>query len=112
MSQVNKPPVLGKSFQELKQRARSIPEVKEYLNSYSVVIGNIVFARRMQLGYTQQQLAEFAGTKQGRISEIESGEGNVTMDVMNRVFKALGLQRLDPFFEDEQAATVPQTTTL
>jgi DNA-binding XRE family transcriptional regulator len=100
----NKPPVLGQSFQELKERARQIPEVRDYLDSYSVVIGNIVLARRMKLGLTQQQLAKLAGTKQGSISEIESGEGNVTMNVMNRVFKALGLQRLDPSFEDEHAA--------
>lgn len=106
MSNENKPKFVGKSFQELKQRAREIPEVREYLDSYSVVIGNIVFARRMQLGYTQKELADLIGTKQGRISEIETGDGNVTMDVMNRVFKVLGLQRLDPFYVDEQAAAI------
>lgn len=100
----NKPPILGESFAKLKQQARQIPEVRDYLDSYSVAIGNIVFARRMKLGLTQQELAQRAETKQSKISEIESGTANVTMEIMNRVFKALGLQRLDPFFYDEQAA--------
>ena len=99
-----KPPVLGQSFAEMKRQAREIPEVREYLNSYSVAIGNIVFARRTQLGLTQQKLAELAGTTQHRISEIESGESNVTMKIMDRVFRCLGLHELNPTFDDEQAA--------
>jgi predicted transcriptional regulator len=102
-----KPPELGQSFKELKQKAREIPEVKEYLDSYSVVIGNIVFARRIQLGYTQTKLAEIAKTTQRRISEIESGQGNVTMDVMDRVFRCLKLVRLDPTFDEQAAALEP-----
>ncbi|RAU97946.1 helix-turn-helix domain-containing protein [Paenibacillus sp. YN15] len=104
MSKPSNPPVLGQSFKDLKKRARQIPEVKDYLDSYSVVIGNIIFVRRMKLKLTQQELAELAGTKQSKISEIESGEANVTMEIMNRVFKALGLEDLQPQFRDEQAA--------
>ncbi|GAA3411470.1 helix-turn-helix domain-containing protein [Paenibacillus hodogayensis] len=99
-----KPPRLGQSFKELKEKAREIPEVKEYLNSYSVVIGNIVFARRAHLGYTQKQLADMAKTTQHRISEIESGTGNVTMEVMDRVFRSLRLVQLDPTFDEQSAA--------
>ena len=101
----NNPPILGKSFLDLKNRARSIPEVKDYLESYSMVIGNIIFSRRMKLNFTQQQLAELAITKQATISNIEAGVGNVTMETMNRIFKVLGLQNLNPSF-DEQAAAI------
>ncbi len=100
----NKPPILGQTFDHLKQRAREIPEVKEYLDSYSVVIGNIVFARRLQLGLTQAQLAKLAGTTQARISEIESGDSNTTMKVMNDVFRCLKLQSLNPSFDEQAAA--------
>jgi ribosome-binding protein aMBF1 (putative translation factor) len=99
-----KPPILGQSFKELKQKAREISEVEEYLNSYSVVIGNIVFARRIQLGYSQKQLADKAKTTQHRISTIESGQGNATMDVMDRVFHCLKLVQLDPTFDEQAAA--------
>lgn len=99
-----KRPVLGQTFKELKQKARDIPEVKEYLNSYSLVIGNIVFSRRVELSYTQKQLAGMASTTQHRISEIESGQGNVTMEIMDRVFRCLKLVGLDPTFDEQSAA--------
>jgi ribosome-binding protein aMBF1 (putative translation factor) len=105
------PPVLGQSFNELKQKAREISEVEEYLNSYSVVIGNIVFARRVQLGYSQKQLADKAKTTQHRISTIESGQGNATMDVMDRVFRCLKLVQLDPTFDEHSAAKEQATST-
>lgn len=86
------------------QEARDIPEAKEYLESFSVVIGNIVFARRMQLNLSQQELAALAGTTQKRISLIETAKGNVGQDVLNQVFKALKLQSLEAYFDEHAAA--------
>lgn len=45
-----------------------------------------------------------AKTTQHRISEIESGQGNVTMEVMDRVFCCLKHLRLDPTFDEQSAA--------
>lgn len=97
---------LGQDFKALMEQAKEVPGVSEYLNSYSVVIGDIVYARRMQLNLTQQQLAEKAKTTQRQISLIESAKGNVGQDIMDRVFRELKLVHLEATFEehDEEAA--------
>lgn len=96
---------LGQDFEELMQEARSIPEVREYLDSFSVVIGNIVLARRMQLNLSQAELAALAQTTQKRISLIEAATGNVTQEIIDRVFRVLRITGLDAKFSDEEAAT-------
>ncbi|WP_103110927.1 helix-turn-helix domain-containing protein [Brevibacillus reuszeri] len=96
---------LGQSFKELKKSARDIPEVREYLDSFSVAVGNLIFARRRKLGISQAELARLAGTTQAKISNIEAAKQNVTIDTLNAVFSALGLTQLIPVFNDEQAAT-------
>lgn len=96
---------LGQDFNELLDEAHSIPEVREYLNSLSVIIGDIVLSRRIQLNLSQQELAEKARTTQARISQIESAKGNVRQVVLDRVFNVLGLESLSPTFHEEAAAT-------
>jgi len=103
---MNHPKELGSDFASLKQAAREIPEVAEYLDSFSVTVGNMVLARRLQLGYSQSILAKIAETTQARISQIESGNGNVTSDILNRVFKALKLASLNPTYRDEEAVAL------
>ncbi len=100
MKNVNAP---GSDFEALKESARQNPEVAEYLNSFSVVIGDLVLARRLVKKYTQKQLADMTGTTQARISLIESGTGNVETDTLNKVFRALGLVSLNPEYQDEAA---------
>jgi DNA-binding XRE family transcriptional regulator len=96
---------LGQNFKELKESARDIPEVREYLESFSVAVGNLVHARRIQMGLTQMELAKLAGTKQATISKIEAAKENVTMETLNGIFAALRLAQLIPVFADEDAAT-------
>ncbi|MEK0314968.1 helix-turn-helix domain-containing protein [Cohnella sp. 56] len=94
---------LGQDFETLMREGNDIPEVRDYLKSFSVVLGDIVYARRMQLNLTQQVLADQAGTTQKRISLIESASGNVGQDVLDRVFRALGLLDIQAHFNNEQA---------
>lgn len=96
---------LGQNYKDFMKKAREIPEVQDYLESFSVSIGNMVFARRMQLNLTQQQLADLAGTTQKRISLIESASGNVEQKTLDNVFRALKLKSLSASFE-EMSATV------
>lgn len=96
---------LGQNYKDFMDKAREISEVQEYLESFSVSIGNMVFARRMQLNLTQQQLADLAGTTQKRISLIETASGNVEQKTLDNVFRALKLKSLNASFE-EMSATV------
>ena len=62
----------------------------------------ISFARvcrtvRASLGLSQQRLATTAGVSRGFIAAIESGRGNPSLDVVERIAEALGLV-VDPVF--------------
>lgn len=91
-------------FQDFMEEVKDIPEVKEYLNSFPVIIGDLVMARRIHLGWSQRQLAEAAGTNQARISQIESGYEGVKMGTIDKVFKALGLSQINPSYVEDAAA--------
>jgi y4mF family transcriptional regulator len=54
-------------------------------------IGNTIKARRRLLRITQQQLADIAGVSINTLTKIERNEGNPTLDVLERVLDALGL---------------------
>lgn len=54
-------------------------------------IGNTIKARRKLLRITQQQLADIAGVSINTLTKIERNEGNPTLDVLERVLDALGL---------------------
>jgi ribosome-binding protein aMBF1 (putative translation factor) len=91
-------------FEQWVDRAMQIPGVKDYVNSFSVIIGDLVRSRRLQLGWTHQELANRAGTTQARISIIEAGEEDVKMHTVDKVMRALGLVSIIPNFRDEEAA--------
>jgi transcriptional regulator with XRE-family HTH domain len=95
---------LGQDFADLKAEVRVISGMSDYLDSYSVVIGNLVFARRMQMGYSQSQLAELSGTNQAHISLIEAGADSITAKVLNRVFRVLRLASIQPIYDEQAAA--------
>ncbi len=54
-------------------------------------IGNTIKTRRKLLRITQQQLADIAGVSINTLTKIERNEGNPTLDVLERVLDALGL---------------------
>ncbi|MDF2671036.1 MAG: hypothetical protein K0R67_3342 [Paenibacillus sp.] len=94
---------LGQDFAELKMAARQIPEVADYLNSFSVTIGNLVFARRMQLGMSQKELSDRAKTTQATISRVEAGHDGVKSGTLNDIFKELGLSDINPVYSEDAA---------
>lgn len=96
---------LGQDFAEFFEGVNRIPEVKEYLCSFSVIVGDLVMARRMQMGWSQKQLADAAGTTQPRISLIEAGDVGIKLRTLDKVFRALGLTQMIPSFSEEAAST-------
>jgi transcriptional regulator with XRE-family HTH domain len=57
-----------------------------------VAIAKAIIEARLRKGWTQLQLAETAGTKQSRISELESIKGNPTLETIERVARVLDLE--------------------
>lgn len=90
-------------LQEFMKEVHDLPQIHEYLNSFPVIIGDLVMARRIQLGWTQRQLAKAAGTNQARISQIEAGHEGVKIGTIDKVFKALGLKRITPSYIEDAA---------
>jgi len=66
------------------QYAKALAEI-----DYAQRVADAVVGERIRLGLTQEELADRAGSTQARISEIERGVGNTTMDTLERVFAAL-----------------------
>ncbi|MFW3616480.1 helix-turn-helix domain-containing protein [Billgrantia antri] len=48
--------------------------------------------RRDTLGLSQQAYADLVGASGRTLSDLEQGKGNVSLAVMNRVFRPLGLR--------------------
>lgn len=68
-----------------------------------MTIGIIVRARRKQLGWTQNELAEKAGVAQPLISRLESGRGgNITIDNLRSLALALGCSVIDLLPEQDR----------
>lgn len=67
------------------------PELKEALNGLAPVYAKIIFAQRMQLGYSQQELACIARTGLKTISRAEGGFDNLSTETYDKIFKALNL---------------------
>jgi ribosome-binding protein aMBF1 (putative translation factor) len=95
---------LGQDFNALLQEAYADPETSNYLKSFSVIIGDMVYARRMQLNISQADLAKQAGTSQRLISLIETAKGNVGQEILDKVFKELKLTALLPAFDEQAVA--------
>lgn len=66
-------------------------------------IVNRLCERRLELGWTQSQLAERAGCRQEQIARLESGAIMPRIDTVATVAKALGL-RIDLGVEDAATA--------
>ncbi len=84
----------------VKKELLSDPEVKkEYdrLGPEFAIISQLIDIRAKK-GLTQKGLAEKLGTKQSAIARLESGNGNPTLEFLQKTAKALG-RRLTISFE-------------
>ncbi len=85
---------MSKNLSQLKSKLLKDQAIKaEYdaLVPEYEVIRSIITARQAQ-GLTQGQLAERIGTRQPVISRLESGEGNPTLNQLQKIAKALDLK--------------------
>ena len=62
------------------------------MNSPQQLFGVRVRQLRVRKGWTQEQLAERAGRHWTYIGGIERGERNVTLNVINDIARALGVE--------------------
>jgi DNA-binding XRE family transcriptional regulator len=73
---------------------REFPEIEraeEALGSRLLVARNVL-ELRVRSGITQTELARRVGTSQPRIAQIEAAEANVTVDTLDRIAAAFGVQ--------------------
>lgn len=54
-------------------------------------IGNIIALKRMELGYTQEDLAELIGCQPNSVSRWENGETTMKIDVLQKIALVLNL---------------------
>ena len=55
-------------------------------------LGKLVKHRRKVLGLTTRELADLTGMSKTTISQIESGVGNPTFEVLKNIFEYLNLE--------------------
>lgn len=70
-------------------------DLKESLEGLSPVYAKIIFARRMQYGYSQQELAKKANIGLKTISRAEGGFDNLSTETYDKIFHALDLNVRD-----------------
>lgn len=84
-------PIVNEPELELGPRTQGGKDASERLRSRTTIAKAIIEAR-LRKNWTQHQLAEAAGTKQSRISELESARGNPTLETIERVARVLELE--------------------
>ncbi|MDR2916903.1 MAG: helix-turn-helix domain-containing protein [Tannerella sp.] len=52
----------------------------------------VIKQRRVVLGITQQDLADFSGVGLRTIRQIEAGKGNPSIETLGKILEALGLE--------------------
>ena len=55
-------------------------------------IGESIKNRRKELGITQPHLAELAGISVNTLYKLERGNGNPSLNVLNKIIEVLGLE--------------------
>lgn len=64
-------------------------------------IGQVIRERRSFLKIDQRTLSELSGVSMHTLSNIESGKGNPTVAVLNKIVNVLGMELLIKVVNDE-----------
>ena len=89
-------------FEKLKARARKIPEVKAYLDSFSTQVGRQIFNARLKNNMSQGDLATRAGVTQATISRVEAGDPGIKGVTYNKIVSVLEIPRVELLPEEEE----------
>jgi transcriptional regulator with XRE-family HTH domain len=87
------------NHQELMDFIDQTTSMNEFMESFPVQMRNLIFDRRIQLGWTQNELAEQVkkitghSITQTTISRIEGGTPGITSDTYDKVLQTLGIKR-------------------
>lgn len=107
-------------------RARRSPDYREARDEYAAIrelrkrnwIAAHIRERRYELGLTQQQVAERAGTSHSFVSKLEGGDHIPTIPVLQRILRVLdedlliGIERrIDDDEREREVAPVPPRLT-
>lgn len=92
------------NHQELMDFIDQTPKMNEFMESFPVQMRNLIFDRRIQLGWTQNELAQQVKKVTGHsitqttISRIEGGTPGITSDTYDKVLQTLGMKRVEVDF--------------
>jgi transcriptional regulator with XRE-family HTH domain len=74
----------------------------------AAIVGTRLRERRRSLGILQEDLAGLAGISVHTLSNLESGKGNPSLEVLERLLDCLGLQMtIGPRAQSSAAPAVP-----
>lgn len=81
------------TYHELKNKKLNPPRFKKQSGKVSInlQLGYQVFLGREAAGMTQRQLAAAIGTRQANVSRMEIGGYNFTIEMLQRIAKALNV---------------------
>lgn len=81
---------LSEHLKALEQDPEYVQAVKEL--RLKLDLANVVLKARVEMGFSQTQLAKAIGTKQANISRIESALGNPTIEVIQKLANFLNIE--------------------
>jgi len=85
----------GRNLLNMDQLLDMHPSLYPTFHSVTAKFGTIIFAKRMELGYTQKELTSLANTSVNELARAEGGSGELSMETYERLFKALNLSAHD-----------------
>jgi transcriptional regulator with XRE-family HTH domain len=85
--------------EDLMRELEEVPGVKEFMESFPVLIAHQIYARRIDLGWTQKDLAEqvkkvtgeSANRCQSTISRVEGVSPGIKAETYDKILRALGM---------------------
>lgn len=57
-----------------------------------MMLNNTIKERRLQLGISQNDLAEMAGVSLATVKDIERGKGNPSIQTLEKILSVLGME--------------------